>query len=243
MTLLNNKFFIIGVVLVLVIGLLGLAQLMDTNSVSDLDEFETTNPEYNTIKNEIDRMSQSNWDNTVYYRIKKSIDGYFDVKKIDQLMHDNLKVLLLKKYLLKLTETTQEFCEKSADMGLWNELNSEISKFSNNPDMNTAISLLNDYRYIRNTALAAEDYGKNEKYDADKSAGYEAIFISFNNKSFIKDNPTLKNEVSSALVAIGRVSGLENKFNTADFNTCNCYNDFGKNEFYKDACIKSQSNQ
>ncbi len=242
MNLLNNKLFIIGLVLVLVIGLLALAQLMDNSAVTNPEEFSTANPQYNDVRREIDSMSQGKWDKTVYNRIKNSIDSYHNTKQIDAVMHKNLNDLLLKTYLLKLTETTEDFCEKSGDMNLWNELYTETAKFSSNPDMNKAIGLLNDYRNIRTTALAAENYGKNEKYDADKSTSFEAIFSSFHNKNHIKDNSTLKNEVNYALVAIGRVSGLENKFNKADFEICNCYAEFGKNEFYKNECLQKQSN-
>jgi len=240
MNLLNNKFFIIGLVLVLVIGLLVLAQLMDRKTITGPVEFETTNPQYNIIKNDIILMSQSNWNRTVYSRIKNNIDDYFDTKQIDLEMRDNLKKLLLKKYLLKLTEATEEFCQKSADMNLWNELYTESSNFSSDPDMNQTIALLNDYKYIRNTTLAAENYGKNEKYDETKSKNFESIINKFNNNEILKNNPTLIDEANSALVALGRVSGLNNKFNKADFNNCDCYIDFGKNEYYKAACLEKQ---
>jgi hypothetical protein len=242
MNILNNKFFIIGIVLAIVIGLLAVAQLMNKSTISKPEDYSTDNPQYNAINSDIKDLSQEEWDKTDYYLIKKSIFSYYNTKQIDKVMYDNLNVLLLNTYLLKLTETTEEFCKKSADMNLWNELYTESSNFSSDPDMNQTIALLNDYKYIRNTALAAENYGKNEKYDATKDASFQAILNSFSIKNYIKDNPVLQNEVNSAIAALGRVRGLDNRFNNTDFKTCNCYDDFGKNEYYKAACIMKQPN-
>jgi hypothetical protein len=237
MKLLNNKLFIIGLVLVLVVGLLAIAQLMDNSTVSNPEDYSTTNTQYNDVKKDINDLSQNEWNNTVYYRIKKSISSYHDSKQIDKVMYDNLNQLLLKSYLLKLTVTTEEFCEKSGDMNLWNELYTETAKFSSNTDINKAIGLLNDYRNIRNTALAAENYGKYEKYDAAKNASFDVILKSLDSKSHLKENPVLRNEVSSAVSALGMIQGLDMRFNNIDLKSCDCYSSFGRNEYYKNACL------
>jgi hypothetical protein len=242
MKLLNNKFFIIGIALAIVIGLLAVAQLMNKSTVSNPEDYSTTNPQYNAIKKNINDLSQKEWDKTVYYRIKNSISSYHDSKQVDRVMFDNLNDFLLKSYLLKLIATTEEFCEKSGDMNLWNELYTETAKFSSNTDMNKAIGLLNDYRNIRTTALAAENYGRNEKYDAAKNASFDAILKSLDSKSHLKENPVLKNEASSAAAVLGMIQGLDMRFNNIDLESCDCYSSFGRNEYYKNACLVAKQN-
>jgi hypothetical protein len=238
MYLLNNKLFIIGLVLVLVVGLLAIVQLMDNSSLTEIVWGSTTEDPNDEIKKDVKNMSQSNWDNTVYYLIKKNIDDYHKLKLIDDNENKSLNDLLYNTYLLKLIATTEEFCEKSGDMNLWNELYTETAKFSTNPDMNKAIILLNEYRNIHTTALTAENYGKNEKYDASKSSNYQNILNGFKLKEHIKENQFLNNEVNTALTALGTVKGYENKFNSIELDTCNCTEEFKRNKYYKNECLK-----
>jgi hypothetical protein len=241
MNLLNNKIFLILLIVGLVIGLLALAQVMDNGSITSSSDYDSDNPQYNAIRKEVDKMSTDAWDKTIYYRIKNSIKDYKDSKQLDAKMEKELSELLNNKYMLKLSDAAKQFCATAANMSVGNELQAEANNFSQNSDIKPTLAMLEDYRYTRAIAAEASKYGKNEQFDEAKSSNYEAVLNNLPNKVFFKDNPTVKNEAEEGLQALGLVRGLDKRFKETDLSSCDCAARFGRNIYYKEACDKAQA--
>jgi hypothetical protein len=241
MNLINNKLFVSAFVILSVIGLLLIAKQCDDSSkvTSPIPKPEGLSK---SLIKEIDEMREQKWDKTVYYRIKSSIESYYATKQIDDEQKKDLSKLLLTNYLLKLKETTEEFCENSDDMNIWNQLYAEISKFASNSEIATTITLLNDFNTFRQTALSAESYGKTEKFDNSKSSQYQTTLMSLISKNHISLNPRLKDEFESAAKALSLVQGLDYRFSNTNLDYCDCNSAFGKNTYYKEECTRIKNN-
>ncbi len=240
MNLLDNKLFLIIVVLLTVGGLLALATVLDTSSPPTESTYESDNPTYKSIQAEIEKMSQQPWDPTTYRRIKNSIEDYKETQQIDSKMHSELKKLLDNKYLLLLSETVKKFASNSSEMGLHQELSNEVNSFPGNKDLAPTAQLLKDYTYFRAISIEISNYGNRERFDPQLSLAYEDILNNFTTKAFLKDNPFLKKMTDDAQVALGLVRGLDRRFGQTDLKNCDCNAEFGRNTYYLDTCKKTQ---
>jgi hypothetical protein len=238
MKLLNNNLFIILIVILVVAGLLAMMQLMTPKNSLEQKDYGSDNAQYNNIRSEIDQMKS--WDKTTFYRINNTIQDYKKTDQIDAEMETELKELLENKYLLQLAAAVKSFCASSSSMGKWQELNSEAKKFAENKDFGNSIQMLANYYNMRTVAQSAVKYGKNEQYNSQKSANFEAVLNSFPSKVNIKNNPTIKQEVDQGLQALGLVQGLDRRYQNTDLETCDCASRFGQNKYYLDSCLEAQ---
>jgi len=238
MKLLNNNFFIIFIVVLVVTGLLTAVQFATPSTTVQVKDYGSENPQYNDIRGEIDNMKK--WDKTTYYRIKNTIQDYKNTDQIDKEMQLELGELLKSKYLLQLAAVIKNFCASGSSMTQWKELTNEAKKFKENIDFSPNLNLLEQYRYVRTIAQTAIQYGKNEQYEVQKSTTYETILNSFPTKVGIKNNTTIQQEAKLGLQALGLVQGLDRRYKATDLKTCDCEDRFGKNKYYKEACETTQ---
>ena len=204
MKLLNNKFFLFSIVIVVVAAVIYITQLpgADKTRVADgpgqdgpCDTKST--PRYCSLRSDILKLGRDPWDRFHYAGIRILISDYEKSGLIKSNEKKELDNLLSSKYLAVLGGALKEHCRTTTSFSAATiaTFEKELTDLPASTDLvatkNSFSSLLSNFRLAVNTTSNIDSYVYSKPYNAGSNSRYLSEMSGFESIDIIRSNPML----------------------------------------------------
>lgn len=243
MNILNNKYAQLGIVGLLVV-LLILALQWQGGSPVTTDSSTVLPKNYEELKNEISTLPERKWSKSQLGSLESMVDDFQSNKLISEDKAKELRTLLLSNYLLVLTDTIKGFCRQGTNMGVFQQIASEINTLhQKEPAATSAAKTWADhYAKITGVIATTRAYTYNQPYNQALTSQYEQILKSYQTTQYIEDNQAIQQQIDELIKkTVVKHKILGDKFNRfkdkPDFLDCS---EFAESSYYTAACQRAK---